>query len=74
MLSTEQKAQILKKAGQQVPAMPAGTGPMLDAWTREVENLYVSYVAARAARSLREAEEASQLERLRRMASRPSFA
>lgn len=74
MLSTQQKAQILKKAGQSVPLMPGGTGPVLDAWTREVENLYVSYVAARAARSLREAEEASQLERLRRLASSPSFA
>lgn len=74
MLSTQQKAQILKKAGQSVPPMPGGTGPVLDAWTREVENLYVSYVAARAARSLREAEEASQLERLRRLASSPSFA
>ena len=69
MLSTQQKAQILKKAGQPVPPMPGGTGPVLDAWTREVENLYVSYAAARAARSLREAEEARQLERLRRLAS-----
>lgn len=74
MLSTQQKAQILKKAGQAVPASPGGVGPALDAWTREVENLYVSYVAARAARSLREAEEARQLERLRQLASTTSFA
>ena len=75
MLSTEQKAQILKKAGHAVPPMPAGTGPTLDAWSREVENLYVSYVAARAARSLREAEEARQLAQLRELASsRASFA
>lgn len=74
MLSTEQKAQILKKAGQSAPPMPAGTGPVLDAWKREVENLYVSYVAARAARSLREAEEARQLEQLRRLASPVSVA
>ena len=69
MLSTQQKSQILKKAGQQAPAMPGGVGPELDSWTREIENLYVSYVAARAARSLREAEEAAQLERLRRLAA-----
>lgn len=69
MLSTQQKAQILKKAGQPVPLMPGGTGPAAEAWVREVENLYVSYAAARAARSLREAEEARQLERLRRLAS-----
>ena len=74
MLSTQQKAQILKKAGQSVPPMPGGTGPVLDAWGREVENLYVSYAAARAARSLREAEEARQLDQLRRLASRTSFA
>ncbi|MBS0451109.1 MAG: hypothetical protein JSS14_07330 [Proteobacteria bacterium] len=74
MLSTQQKAQILKKAGQAVPAMPGDTGPVLDAWVREVENLYVSYVAARAARSLRQAEEARQLERLRHLSSRTSFA
>ena len=74
MLSTQQKAQILKKAGQSVPPMPAGTGPQLDSWTREIENLHVSYVAARAARSLREAEEARQLEYLRRLSSRTSFA
>ena len=69
MLSTEQKAQILKNAGQSVAPMPAGNGPVLDAWKREVENLYVSYAAARAARSLREAEEARQLEQLRRLSS-----
>lgn len=74
MLSTEQKAQILKNAGQSVPAMPAGTGPVLDGWKREIENLYVSYAAARAARSLREAEEARQLEQLRRLASLASVA
>jgi hypothetical protein len=71
MLSTQQKAQILKKAGQLVPPMPGGTGcaAEAEAWVREVENLYVSYAAARAARSLRESEEARQLERLRRLAS-----
>ena len=74
MLSTQQKAQILKNAGQSVPPMPAGVGPELDAWKREVENAYVSYVAARAARSLREAEEARQLERLRQLASIASLA
>ncbi|SFM55696.1 hypothetical protein [Variovorax sp. OV329] len=70
MLSTQQKSQILKKAGRTAPAMPAGNGPELDAWKREIENLYVSYVAARAARSLRESEEAAQLDRLRNLALR----
>ena len=74
MLSTQQKAQILKKAGHAVPPMPSGVAPPLDAWTREIENLYVSYVAARAARSLREAEEVRQLELLRQLASPASFA
>jgi hypothetical protein len=69
MLNIQQKSQILKKAGHPVPAMPGGNGPELEAWTREIENLYVSHVAARAARSLREAEEARQLERLRRLAA-----
>jgi len=67
MLNTQQKSQILKKAGHPVPAMPGGIGPELEAWAREVENMYVSYRAARAARSLREAEEARQLERLRHL-------
>jgi hypothetical protein len=68
MLNIQQKSQILKKAGHPVPTMPGGIGPEIDAWAREIENLYVSYVAARAARSLREAEEARQLERLRNLA------
>ena len=70
MLSVQQKASILKKAGQAVPALQAdGHAAAHDEWARSVENLYVAYVAARAAKSLRDAEEARQLERLRRLAS-----
>ncbi|HYP82634.1 hypothetical protein [Variovorax sp.] len=76
MLDTLQKSKILARAGYAVPAKPQGDGVQdaaaLKEWTREVENLYVSYVAARAARSLREAEEQRQLERLRNMAAMPT--
>ena len=80
MLSTTQKANILKKAGVQVPEMPtsdaatAGGLHTTREWATAVENLYVSYVAARAAKSLREAEEARQLDMLRRLASNGAFA
>jgi hypothetical protein len=67
MLSIQQKANILKKAGQAVPALPADTSAAQTEWARTVENLYVAYAAARAAKSLRESEEARQLDRLRQM-------
>lgn len=56
MLSTVHKADILRKAGYDLPASPASLdaqdiGPVIDA-------LHADYVTARAARSLREAEEA----------------
>ena len=68
MLNTQQKSQILKKAGHPVPAMPGGNGPELEAGPREVGNLSVPSGGAGAPRSLRESEEARQLERLRRLA------
>ncbi|MDM0046295.1 hypothetical protein QTH91_17515 [Variovorax dokdonensis] len=73
MLDTLQKSKILTKAGYTVPAHP-GDGAAQEAWTRQIENLYVTYVAARAARSLREAEEARQMERLRALASMRAYA
>ncbi|HSV59263.1 MAG TPA: hypothetical protein VLJ19_10220 [Variovorax sp.] len=70
MLSVQQKATILKKAGQAVPTLPADSDSAAhNEWARTVENLYVAYVAARAAKSLRDSEEARQLERLRHLAS-----
>ena len=74
MLTIQQKSQILRKAGQPVPAMPEGSDAGFEAWSRDVENLYVAYVAARAAKSLRDAEEARQLERLRRLAWHGAYA
>lgn len=75
MLSTAHKADILRKAGVQIPAPPAdvSSGDALKAagshWARSVETLYVAYAAARAAKSLRDAEEIRQMDMLRRMAS-----
>ena len=63
MLTTAQKAEILRKSGCPVPV--AGDRPQ--AWDRAIDALFVEYVAARAAKSLRDAEDARQLDRLRRM-------
>lgn len=76
MLSTQHKANILRKAGYDVPASPITLGAALtcparlpadtvhqtpQAWGKAIEALYVSYAAARAAKSLRDAEEARML-------------
>lgn len=66
MLTTVQKADILRKSGVEIPACPEVTRD----WARRVDALFVDYVAARAAKSLRDAEEARQLELLRRMSVR----
>jgi len=77
MLSTSLKANILRKAGVQIPTLGAEamSGDELKAaaseWANTVETLFVIYTAARAAKSLREAEEAQQLAMLRRMAASP---
>jgi hypothetical protein len=78
MLTTVQKANILGKAGFDVPACPVdaaaadplcGQDTALQRWIKAVEILYATYAAARAAKSLREAEEARQLDMLRRLSS-----
>ncbi|MDM0113130.1 hypothetical protein QTI66_13305 [Variovorax sp. J22R133] len=85
MLTTLQKANILRKAGVQVPAAPTSvsedaSNPAAELhkaakeWATTVENLYVTYAAARAAKSLRDAEEARQLDMLRRLSSSSAFA
>lgn len=76
MLSTHHKANILRKAGYDVPACPIehhvgvlGTASLPadtvhqtpQAWGKAIETMYVSYAAARAAKSLRDAEEARML-------------
>lgn len=66
MLTTIQKADILRKSGADVPACPEAAGE----WSRRVDALFVDYVAARAAKSLRDAEEVRQLDLLRRMSAR----
>jgi hypothetical protein len=66
MLTTVQKADILRKSGVDVPACPEVTSE----WTHQVDALFVDYVAARAAKSLRDAEEVRQLDLLRRMSTR----
>jgi len=75
MLSIQQKAKILAKAGQSVPASPVDAdASAIAAWTKDVENLYVAYVAARAAKSLRDAEDARQLDMLRRLSAHSAYA
>jgi hypothetical protein len=85
MLTTSQKANILRKAGLQVPAAPTSVSEdashpadelhkLAKEWSTTVENLYVTYAAARAAKSLRDAEEARQLDVLRRLSSSSAFA
>lgn len=66
MLTTVQKADILRKSGLAIPACPEAAGD----WTGRVDALFVDYVAARAAKSLRDAEEVRQLDLLRRMSAR----
>lgn len=66
MLTTVQKADILRKSGLDVPACPEAA----EAWSVRVDALFVDYVAARAAKSLRDAEEVRQLDLLRRMSHR----
>lgn len=66
MLTTIQKADILRKSGLAIPACPEAASE----WTRRVDALFVDYVAARAAKSLRDAEEIRQLDLLRRMSTR----
>ena len=63
MLTTLQKADILRKSGCAVPVEAEPS----TAWSHRVDALFVEYVAARAAKSLRDAEEARQLDRLRSM-------
>jgi hypothetical protein len=66
MLTTVQKADILRKSGLDIPACPEAARD----WTSRVDALFVDYVAARAAKSLRDAEEVRQLDLLRRMSAR----
>lgn len=64
MLSTEHKANILRKAGYAVPAVPGSaqsTYQTTQCWGKAVDTLYTSYAANRAAKSLRDAEEARML-------------
>ncbi len=72
MLSTRHKADILRKAGLQVPACPTDAEAVeaaLSTWAKAVEILYVTYAAARAAKSLRDAEEVRQIDMLRRLSA-----
>jgi hypothetical protein len=75
MLTSIQKASILRKNGFAVPDAPpdheplVNPAPAMQAWHRAIEALFASYAAARAAKSLRDAQEKSQLEWLRQMAS-----
>lgn len=66
MLTTLQKADILRKSGVDVPACADAAVE----WSSRVDSLFVDYVAARAAKSLRDAEEVRQLDLLRRMSAR----
>jgi len=64
MLSTEHKANILRKAGYTVPARPGDANSAyqtIQCWQKAVDTLYVTYAASRAAKSLRDAEEARML-------------
>ena len=66
MLSTVHKADILRKAGYDVPGSPADE-PSAHDWGQVIDVLYVDYVTARAAQSLREAEQARQASGLPRL-------
>ncbi len=73
MLSTEHKANILRKAGYAVPAVPGSADSAyqtLQCWGKAIETLYVSYAASRAAKSLRDAEEARMLASLQLRSAR----
>ncbi|MDN6884887.1 hypothetical protein QMO14_14885 [Variovorax sp. CAN2819] len=64
MLSTEHKANILRKAGYAVPAGPGKADSIYQTaqcWAKAVDTIYVTYAASRAAKSLRDAEEARML-------------
>ncbi|KQW55847.1 hypothetical protein [Variovorax sp. Root411] len=64
MLSTQHKANILRKAGYAVPAEPGSANCIhqtAQCWEKAIDTLYVSYSARRAAKSLRDAEEARML-------------
>ncbi len=77
MLTPFLKAEILRKTGFVVPAVPAqaedgdavGDNHGFMQWVAAVEAMFVTYVAARAAKSLRDAEEARQLDALRQSAA-----
>lgn len=69
MLNALQKAEILVRAGIEVPLLPENCNApneLPPQWRRDVDALYASYAAARAARSLREAQEAQSTAQLRR--------
>lgn len=71
MLTIDQKAKILAKAGMAVSPEGGDFGLATNdasSWEQRVNEAYVAYSAARAARSLREAESARNTEMLRRMA------
>ena len=89
MLSTVHKANILRKAGYDVPSCPgdglpqqagqiqmqAGSpAPDMADWGRVIDAIYADYVTARAARSLRDAEEAHQAAVLHRPRGFSAFA
>ncbi|RZL62978.1 MAG: hypothetical protein EOP81_14525 [Variovorax sp.] len=74
MLTTEQKAVILRKTGFTVPDAPTAGGGDAEAtatqqWGAQIESMFVTYVAARAAKSLRDAEETRQMQLLRQSAA-----
>ncbi|MGJ7614844.1 MULTISPECIES: hypothetical protein [unclassified Variovorax] len=73
MLSTEHKANILRKAGYAVPSVPGSADSFYQTpqcWGKAIETLYVSYAANRAAKSLRDAEEARMLAMLQSRSAR----
>jgi len=77
MLSIHHKANILRRAGYDVPAQPfpaetlhpaGASGRGVDgvyqtaqSWGKAIDALYAQYAAARAAQSLRDADEALRL-------------
>lgn len=76
MLTTAHKANILRRAGVDVP--PASMtflltegerAEALHRWESTIDNLFVDYAAARAAKSLRTAEEQRQLVQLQQLAA-----
>lgn len=74
MLTSEQKADILRKTGFTVPDAPTASSAdaepaTVQQWRAQIESMFVTYVAARAAKSLRDAEEARQLHSLRQLAT-----